>query len=264
MNVLIRKNDADLVIEVTPIDPTNGNGIDLTGGGAAIKVSAEIMSGIDKYWNSGTSAFDLGAEPALDPMVYVRSGLHELVLTGAADALERGYRIRVQITNAQLINLAYAVLNTDALFSGTVLADETTGGDATAANQAAIAAQNATIIGTGGAGPWTTASVPGAVDLNNNPTNLGVIGEGVWNTQRSSWPASGTFGEYVNSNVIRWANSATIDGVSLTKFNKILLAYVAGRFKINEPSAGYITFYEQDKTTVLYVMSLTTTDRTPV
>lgn len=159
----------------------------------------------------------------------------------------------------------------------TVAKDSTVSKDATVAKEAA-ATSNAvalnsnidsnetkinTVISTGGAGPWTTASLS-AVTLDNSAANKTVIAEGAWDAQRSTHNSAGSFGEKVLANIIEWAGSASIDGVTLTRFNEIMLAYASGRFRTNFPNPGDISFFKQDNTTTAYVMNTTTTGRTRI
>ena len=106
--------------------------------------------------------------------------------------------------------------------------------------------------------------VPATVTLADTAANRTVVAKGAWNAPRSSHTTIGTFGEYVLANVIRWAGSTTINGVTLAKFNEIMLAYVNGRFQVNVPSPGDITFYQQNNTTPSFVMNVTDIERTRI
>jgi len=102
MDVIIRRSGSDLIVEVTALGVL-GTGINvLTSGTGA--VSIQRMSDAN-YWNSGTTAFDLVAEPALDSLVYVRDGLHEFVLTGATHTNEEAYRIHITVTGNPGVNI---------------------------------------------------------------------------------------------------------------------------------------------------------------
>jgi len=326
---LIRKNGSDLIVEVTALDNSN-DGTDLTGNPPNLKISIEKRTGVNLYWDESAPDDFTSAVEILYDMVYVRDGLHEYVLPGAAESVDRSYRIRVQVTGA-------GNLNTDAVYSQFIPAASSS--DATLANQNTILSRmgvpsdlgsgadisnNAvdidaktqnlpvdpasetnvdaneakldtidtvvdaiknktdnlpadpasetnvdanetkidTIISTGGSGPWTSGAV-GSVTLEDNAANRAVLDK-MWDALRSAHTVSGSFGEYVLSNVIRWNGSSTIDGKSLTLWGEIMLAYTTGRFKVNFPNNGQITFYRQDNLTPLFVLGVTTAERTRI
>lgn len=58
--------------------------------------------------------------------------------------------------------------------------------------------------------------------------------------------------------------ATTIDGVTLESIWEDLLAMANGRFKINIPEAGKITFYKRDNVTPLFVVNVTDSERTRV
>ena len=278
MNAIIRKNGADLVIETTLIDPNTGSGIP-----AGLTVTASIQRMSDGLYWSSTPAFDSVPEGALKVLTHQNNGLYAFTLIGGAESVLRSYRMHLVVTGNVLVN-------TNATFSDVILAKS----DATLANQTsilanqvtlqsehvAIGAQNVAIdakttnlpadpasettvnlvLSTGGIGPWTN---PGAVPvtLDDSPANRLVIDK-MWDALRSAHLINGSFGEYVLSNLIKWNGNSTIDGKSLTLFAEILLSYTNGRFKINWPNPGDITFYRQDNTTALFVMHINTEERT--
>ncbi len=53
-----------------------------------------------------------------------------------------------------------------------------------------------------------------------------------------------------------------IDGVSLQDILELVMAMVNGRFRINHPSTGKVTFYKRDNTTPLYTCTVTSVERT--
>jgi hypothetical protein len=56
----------------------------------------------------------------------------------------------------------------------------------------------------------------------------------------------------------------TNDGVALSDMCELVAAMVNGRYKINTPSDGDVTFYKRNSSTTLFVVHLTTTERTRV
>jgi len=319
MSVFIRKEGADLVIEVSVLN-SNGDGVT-----SVIAVTASIERTVDGFfWDSGPPEFASGGEPSLDTMIHDREGLYAFVLVGGAESSERSYKIHLVITGGIGLN---AGVNINALFSDMILGVPTVG-DATLANQTtilsnqtslaaqntaidnkttnlpgdpasetnvnanetkidALAAQNTAIdaktqnlpgdpasetnvdanetkidqiLSTGGTGPWTSGAV-GAVTLDDNPANRIVLDK-ILDALRADHLVNGSFGEFAPANVVRWAGAATIDGVSLTLFFDILLAYVNGRFKVNFPVDGQIQFFARDNTTPIFTMNLTDIERT--
>ena len=84
----------------------------------------------------------------------------------------------------------------------------------------------------------------------------------MWDALRSAHQVNNSFGEHVLADIVRIAGSTTIDGVNIETYFKRQLAYTSGRFKINFPNPGDISFYEQNSTTVLYVMHINAVERT--
>lgn len=56
--------------------------------------------------------------------------------------------------------------------------------------------------------------------------------------------------------------SSVVDGVTLSDIYEIIMAFTNGRFAVNTPSTGNITFYKRDNVTVLYIVNVTTLGRT--
>lgn len=56
----------------------------------------------------------------------------------------------------------------------------------------------------------------------------------------------------------------TIDGVTVRDILEFELARVNGRYKLNEPDPGKITFYKRDNLTPIFIVQVTTTERTRV
>lgn len=248
-NAIIRKTGADLVVEVTAIDPITGNGVNLVSGDPAdAQVSIEKRNAVNLYWNVGApNAFDSGPE-LFNNLIHVRNGLHQFVLTGAAEAVRVAYRIGAKVINN-------GDLNINAVFSDVI---SEAAGDATIANQTAIAAQNVAILAEGGPGPWTGGT---PVTLEDNAANTAIV-QKVWDAAKTAHTLPGSFGVGVTADLTQIAGSALIDGVSITLFYEIALAYMSGRFKINFPAPGDITFYRQNNSSSLYVMHIVAGERT--
>jgi len=286
MDVTIRRDNGDLVVEVTAKDANTGDGVDLTIGGAAISVTIEKRSGVNKFFNSGNGLFDFVAEPAFpgppapDAMTFVRDGIHEFVLTGAEESIERGFRIRPIITGA------IAGLNNTVVFS-TTIAVAAAPGDATLANQVliiadttqllldtiALAAQNTVIDAKTTNLPSDPASETN-VDDNETKIDSLATGQAALSSEHTGINDNIDDNEVkidsiitslasgIEADVIKWAGSSTIDGVTIEDFGKILMAYTTGRFKINTPLDGDITFFEQDNSTPMFVLHINATERT--
>jgi len=56
--------------------------------------------------------------------------------------------------------------------------------------------------------------------------------------------------------------TSQFDGVAFSDIQEMVMAMVNGRFKINEPETGKITFYKRDNTTPLFVVTVTDYERT--
>lgn len=54
----------------------------------------------------------------------------------------------------------------------------------------------------------------------------------------------------------------TVDGIPINTIYEIIMAMVNGRFVVNSPSTGDITFYKRDNTTILFQVNVTTLGRT--
>lgn len=291
MSDFIRRagNGTDLILETTLIDAL-GVGI-----AAGVTVTASIQRMSDtNYWTL-TPDFDSGVEGSLHSLAHIREGLWAFTLTGGAEGVERPYRIHIVITgnpqvnrnatisdvievaaapgDATLANQVTIIANQGTpsdLGSGANLSDNNVDIDAKTTNLPADPASetNVTnnggginqILSVGGSGPWSSGDI-GNVELDDTPANIAVLAK-IWDQFRSAHIVVGSFGQFTPADLVRWEGSATIDGLTITKFGEILMAYTTGRFKINFPLDGDITFYEQDNTTVIFTMHITATERT--
>lgn len=108
--------------------------------------------------------------------------------------------------------------------------------------------------------------ITGAGALNTNATFSSTIEAeasiSVWNAVRASFVTAGTFGEFTNANLTNIAGSPTVDTVSIADYFERSISYISGKFEINFPAAGDITFFKQNNTTSKYVMHITPTIRT--
>jgi hypothetical protein len=56
----------------------------------------------------------------------------------------------------------------------------------------------------------------------------------------------------------------TVDGIPVSTILELLMAMANGRYKLDTPTPGQITFYKRDNLSVLFVVTVTTTERTRV
>ena len=73
----------------------------------------------------------------------------------------------------------------------------------------------------------------------------------------SKLPLSGTISNFNPA-------TYTVDGMTFTYINELIAALVNGRYKLDTPDAGKITFYKRDNVSVLTVVDVTTLGRTRI
>lgn len=144
MNTTIRREGADLVIELTA-EGSDGNGIT---SGITVTGTVQRMGGSDLYWNSGTNAFDLGSEPAGSSLTHVRQGLYAFPLTNGAESTEQSYRFHFVVTGNPEVNI-------NSTNSTTIWAAPS---DATAANQTTIISNIAALNNISAANVWAAGT----------------------------------------------------------------------------------------------------------
>lgn len=144
MNTTIRREGADLVIELTA-EGSDGNGIT---SGITVTGTVQRMGGSDLYWNSGTNAFDLGSEPAGSSLTHVRQGLYAFPLTNGAESTEQSYRFHFVVTGNPEVNI-------NSTNSTTIWAAPS---DATLANQSTIISNIAALNNISAANVWAAGT----------------------------------------------------------------------------------------------------------
>jgi hypothetical protein len=144
MNTTIRREGADLVIELTA-EGSDGNGVT---SGITVTGTVQRMGGSDLYWNSGTNAFDLGSEPAGSSLTHVRQGLYAFPLTNGAESTEQSYRFHFVVTGNPEVNI-------NSTNSTTIWAAPS---DATLANQSTIISNIAALNNISAANVWAAGT----------------------------------------------------------------------------------------------------------
>ena len=76
MNVSIRREDIDLIAELTAIG-SDGSGVTT---GLTVGVTIQRMETGDDYWNTISNAFNLNTEPVAASMTHIRDGLYAFTL----------------------------------------------------------------------------------------------------------------------------------------------------------------------------------------
>ena len=67
-----------------------------------------------------------------------------------------------------------------------------------------------------------------------------------------------------SGNLSNFTLQDTADGITISAIMELVMAMVNGRYRIDYPSAGNITFYKRDNSTVLFTITRTNTERTRV
>jgi hypothetical protein len=153
MNVSIRREDIDLIAELTAIG-SDGSGVTT---GLTVGVTIQRMETGDDYWNTISNAFNLNTEPVAASMTHIRDGLYAFTLLGGAQSSEQSYRIHFTVTGNPEVN-------TDITISTTIWAAPS---DATLANQSTIISNIAALNNISAADVWAagTRELTGLSDI---------------------------------------------------------------------------------------------------
>ena len=144
MNVSIRREDIDLIAELTAIG-SDGSGVTT---GLTVGVTVQRMETGDDYWNTISNAFNLNTEPVAASMTHIRDGLYAFTLLGGAQLSEQSYRIHFTVTGNPEVN-------TDITISTTIWAAPS---DATLANQSTIISNIAALNNISAANVWAAGT----------------------------------------------------------------------------------------------------------
>jgi len=144
MNVSIRREDIDLIAELTAIG-SDGSGVTT---GLTVGVTIQRMETGDDYWNTISNAFNLNTEPVAASMTHIRDGLYAFTLLGGAQLSEQSYRIHFTVTGNPEVN-------TDITISTTIWAAPS---DATLANQSTIISNIAALNNISAANVWAAGT----------------------------------------------------------------------------------------------------------
>ena len=144
MNVSIRREDIDLIAELTAIG-SDGSGVTT---GLTVGVTVQRMETGDDYWNTISNAFNLNTEPVAASMTHIRDGLYAFTLLGGAQSSEQSYRIHFTVTGNPEVN-------TDITISTTIWAAPS---DATLANQSTIISNIAALNNISAANVWAAGT----------------------------------------------------------------------------------------------------------
>ena len=232
MSDFIRRDGNDLIVETTLIN-NSGNGIT---SGLTVTASIQRMSD-SNYWDIVSPDFDSGVEGSLHTLNHIREGLYAFTLVGGAENIERAYRIHLVITGDPQVNR-------DATFSD-VIEVAAAPGDATLANQVlilsdttqllldtiALAVQNTTINSKTTNLPADPAS---ETNVNDNEAKLDTLISGQATLSSEHTGINDNINDGVSADITKIAGSPLVDGVPIIDFFQIILAYMTGKFRINQ------------------------------
>jgi len=234
----LSKKHPDLLLTASLVDVDGNESVSPT---QTFKASIYKVS-TARYFNFVTNLFDLSSEPVLlQDIPHIEHGVHEKILPGAIPADEdTNYRVHVVLTDVGSgINRDFTEPVSFAI------------SDVSSADVSAIKAKTDNL-------PSDPAS-----ETNATANKVAIIAEVNENEVKINTIVTAVTG-VIQADIVKIQGNSTIDGDTIIKHHKLLSSMMNGRFKLNYPTPGLVTFFERDNVTEITTCKITSLERTRI